>query len=55
MSNQKLSIAGNKIKEMIYNDNIDNKILKEHIRLNKLNKIITQDEEQYLYQLLKNR
>lgn len=55
MSTQKLSIMGNKIKEMINNDNIDIKTLKEHIRLNRLNKIINIEEEQYLYKLLQHR
>lgn len=47
-----LSIAGNKIKKMIDDKIVEYDILKEHIRLNRLSRVIDKEEENYLYMLL---
>lgn len=55
MQEQQLSLVGVKIKKMIDDGIIDNKILKDHIRLNRLSRVISKEEENYLDELLGKR
>ncbi len=52
---EKLSTAGSKIKVMIDDGRVDKNTMKNHIRLSRVNKIINQDEEQHLCELLQRQ